>query len=166
MSSFNSKLAALGIEPMAGPSFEPLSEESIAQLQGKLGVSLPEAYARFLTTYGCSMFSREINCTPQGSPLYFGWFYGFDELLDAIDTYREVLPEAIIPIGDDGAGNQFCLGLDGDDFGKVYFHNHSIGWHADAEKYEERGEVVPTKIRYQTVHLIADSLEAFIDGMV
>jgi hypothetical protein len=166
MSSFTSKLTELGIEPMRGPTFEPFSSENIAQLQNKVGASLPDAYKQFLMTYGHSMFSGEVNCTPQGDPLYFGWFYGFDELVDAVDTYREVLPETIIPIGDDGGGNQFCLGVSGKDSGKVYFHNHGIGWHADAEKYRERGEEVPANIRYQTVYPIAESFEAFIDGMV
>jgi hypothetical protein len=166
MSPFTGKLAELGIEPMRGEAFEPFSKENIAHLQEKVGASLPDAYKQFLAAYGHSMFSVEINCTPQGDPLYFGWFYGFDELVDAIDTYREVLPETIIPIGDDGGGNQFCLGVSGKDFGKVYFHNHSIGWHADAEKYRERGEAVPADIRYQTVCEIAPSFEQFILNMV
>ena len=69
-------------------------------------------------------------------------------------------------MGDDGGGNQFCLGVSGEDFGKVYFHNHSIGWHADAERYRERGEEVPTNIRYQTVYEVARSFEQFILNMV
>jgi len=166
MSSFSSNLTELGIEPMSGPVFEPFSAESIAQLQNKVGASLPEAYKQFLAAYGRSMFSAEINCTPHGEPLYFGWFYGFDELMDAVDTYREVLPETIIPIGDDGGGNQFCLGVSGKDFEKVYFHNHGIGWHADAEKYRECGEEVPANIRYQTVYEVAPSFEQFILNMV
>ena len=86
--------------------------------------------------------------------------------MDAVNTYREVLPETIIPIGDDGGGNQFCLGVRGKDVGKVYFHNHSIGWHADAEAYRERGEEVPVDIHYQTVYVIAPSFEQFILNMV
>lgn len=89
-----------------------------------------------------------------------------DELVDVVDTYREVLPKTIIPIGDDAGGNQFCLGLDGKDFGKVYFHNHGLGWHADAEAYRERGDEVPESIRYQTVYEIASSFEQFILKMV
>ena len=146
--------------------FQPFTIENIAQLQGQVGASLPEAYKQFLMTYGHSMFSGEVNCTPQGDPLYFGWFYGFDELVDAVDAFREVLPETIIPMGDDGGGNLFCLGVSGKDSGKVYFHNHGIGWHADAEKYRERGEGVPANIRYQTVYEVAQSFEQFILNMV
>lgn len=166
MSSFISRLTELGIEPMIGTAFKPFSKKNIAQLQNKVGASLPVTYTQFLTTYRHSMFSGEVNCTSQGDPLYFGWFYSFDELVDAVDTYREVLPETIIPIGDDGGGNQFCLGISGKDFGKVYFHNHNIGWHTDAEKYRERGKKVPANIRYQTVYEIASSFGEFILNMV
>ncbi|MGH7140855.1 MAG: SMI1/KNR4 family protein [Pirellulales bacterium] len=166
MASITSKLTELGIEPMSGPTFKPFSKQNIAQLQDKTGASFPEAYQQFLLTYGHSMFSGDVNCTPQGDPLYFGWFYGFNELVDAVDTYREVLPETMIPIGDDGGGNQFCLGVSGKDFGKVYFHNHGIGWHADAEAYRERGEEIPADIRYQTVFEVAPSFEQFILSMV
>jgi hypothetical protein len=166
MSSFTSKLAILGIEPMSGQAFEPFSEENIARLQKKVSAPLPEVYKQFLMTYGRSMFSAEINCRPHEGPLYFGWFYGFSELMDAVETYREVLPETLIPIGDDGGGNQFCLGVKGKDSGKIYFHDHSIGWHSDAEAYLRRGARVPPDIRYQTVDEIAPSFEQFILNMV
>lgn len=166
MLPFIAKLAELGIEPLSGATFVPLSERDIEQLQNKVGASLPEPYKQFLATYGAATFSVFVNCTPHSDPLLFGWFYGLDELTDAVDTFKEVLPEGIIPIGDDGGGNQFCLGVRGKDFGKVYFHNHSIGWQADADAYRERGEEVPEAIRYQTVSEIAPSFEQFILGMV
>ena len=62
-------------------------------------------------------------------------------------------------------GNTFCLGVRSPDAGKVYFHHHSIGWHADAERYVQRGEPVPAGIRYQTVHQIAGSFLEFINAM-
>ncbi|HVG73546.1 MAG TPA: hypothetical protein VM819_21715 [Vicinamibacterales bacterium] len=43
--------------------------------------------------------------------------------------------------------------------------HHSIGWHADAERYVQRGEPVPPGIRYQTVHQIASSFPEFINAM-
>ena len=165
MDSIIRKLTDLGLEPLEGEAFEPLSEDDISRLQTILGAALPESYTEFLTTFGASMFPREINCTPQGEPLYFGWFYGFNELVEALNTHREVLPESIIPIGDDGGGNQFCLGVRGKDFDKVYFHNHSIGWRTDAEAYLTRGEPVPDDIQYQTVHEVAPSFEQFIRNL-
>ena len=48
---------------------------------------------------------------------------------------------------------------------RVYFHHHSIGWHADADRYVQRGEPVPPGIRYQTVHQIASSFLEFVNAM-
>src|SRR5262249_35624504 len=141
------KLRKLGIQPMAGTAFQPFTPEEITRLENALGVRLPEDYRQFLLAFGGSMFSAEVNCTPAAELLYFGWFCQFPELLQAIDGLDEVLPETIIPIGEDGGGNTFCLGVKGADVGKVYFHNHSIGWHADAEKYMKRGEQVPPDVR-------------------
>jgi hypothetical protein len=162
MDSIIGKLTGLGLEPLEGEAFEPLSEDDISRLQTILGATLPESYTELLTTFGASMFSREINCTPQGEPLYFGWFYGLNDLVEALNTHQEVLPESVIPIGDDGGGNQFCLGVRGEDFDKVYFHNHSLGWRSDAATYLARGEPVPDDIQYQTVHEVAPSFEQFI----
>lgn len=166
MLPFIAKLAELGIEPLSGSTFQPLSERDIERLQNKEEGSLPEPYKQFLATYGAATFSVFVNCTPHSDPLLFGWFYGLDELVGAVDDFEDVLPEGIMPIGDDGGGNQFCLGVRGKDFEKVYFHNHSIGWQADADAYRGRGEEVPEAIRHQTVSEIAPSFEQFILGMV
>ena len=168
MSSFTRKLTELGIEPMSKEKIRAVleGEYCAATKQGRRIAS--ETYTQFLATYGLLLCSQEKSTVrPQGDALYFGWFYSFDELVDAVNTYREILPETIMPIGDaDGGGNQFCLGVSGKDFGKVYFHNHGIGWQADAETYQERGEDVPSNIRYQTVNLVASSFEQFILNMV
>ena len=165
MTSFTDKLAELGIKPVDGDAFTPLSQQEVAKIQAKIGVPLPETYERFLLRFGRSMFSTEVDCTPAGEPLYFGWFFGYSELLDAVDNLKEFLPETVIPIAEDGGANLFCLGVCGGDAGTVYFHNHNIGWHADARMYLERGEALPPEIRYQSLFRVAKSLEEPIENM-
>jgi hypothetical protein len=165
MNSITDKLKALGIAPMDGSRFEPLAQTQIDEIEQTIRTALPPEYAHFLREFGRSMFSMEVNCTPSKKPLYFGWFYGYDELIASAESHREVLPETVIPIGDDGGGNQFCLGVSGADAGKVFFHNHSIGWHADAEAYLQRGEAIPSGIRHETVHEIARSFGEFVSNM-
>jgi hypothetical protein len=75
------------------------------------------------------------------------------------------LPETVIPIADDSGGNAFWLGVRGADVGKVYFHNHSWGWHADAERLIKQGEPVPPDIRYRTVRPLASSFRELINQM-
>jgi len=166
MTRLAGKLADLGIEPLDGETFQPFSGVQIAELRRTVNAQLPEEYERFLAAFGRSGFSRLVNCTPSAKPLYFGWFFGFDELLLAIECCRETLPETIIPIGEDGCGNLFCLGVAGKDFGKVYFNHHCIGWRADAEALLRQGKEVPPDIRYRVVHEVAPSFEQFITNMV
>lgn len=165
MSFIADKLLALGIKPVNAERFSPLTEGEVARIETSLGVSLTESYKQLLLQFGRSMFSSEVNCTPSAGPLYFGWFYGFSELITAIDGLRETLPQTIIPIGDDSGDVVFCLGVSGGDVGKVYIHNNGWGWHADAERYMMRGEAVPSDLRYQTVEEIASSFEEFIKNM-
>jgi SMI1/KNR4 family protein SUKH-1 len=165
MSDIADKLAELGIEPLDGGTFQPLSQGQIAELRRTVNAQLPEEYERFLATYGRSAFSRLVNCASAAKPIYFGWFFGFDELLLAIECCKQDLPETIIPIGEDGLGNSICLGVAGKDFGKVYFNHHSIGWRADAEALLRQGKQVPSDIRYRIVHEVAPSFEQFIKNM-
>jgi hypothetical protein len=165
MRSIADKLVDLGIEPLGSDVFEPFSDPEVATIERTIGAILPEHYKRLLLQFGRSMFSNEVNCTPSQKPLYFGAFLGFSDLLNAIEYLKETLPETIIPIGDDSGDIVFCLGVGGADVGKVYIHNQGWGWHADAQRYTERGEPIPADIRYQTVEKIAPSFEEFINNM-
>jgi SMI1/KNR4 family protein SUKH-1 len=169
LSKLDEKLSALGLRPLPfrSSTFQPASEAEVSQLEKLLGTRFPEGYRHFLLKYGNSYFEAEtsfldLEANPQP---FIGEFYGAESLLKAIDDYSEELPAGIIPIGDDGGGNLYCLGLTGNDRNKVYYHNHCIGWRSDAAQYLERGEEVPAGIEYQTVELLADSFEGFIDSM-
>jgi hypothetical protein len=165
MISITDKLIELGIEPLEGEAFTPFSEEEVATIETTIGALLPQNYKRFLLRFGGSTFSTNVSCTAPGERLHFGQFFRFSELLNAIEYLNETLPETIIPIGDNCGDIVFCLGVSRGDVGKVYFHNTHTGWHHDAEGYLERGEPVPSDIRYQVVQEIAPSFEGFINDM-
>lgn len=155
------KLKALDVNPRS-----PLSVKEIEQIEAKIGEDLPDAYRRMLVTYGGLSFNDVFYHDPKvGQPTRFGWFFDYSELVDAVKSYAEAIPENMIPVGEDGGGNLYCLGIAGGDRNKVFFHDHCIGWQADAEKYIERGEPVPAGLRYQTVYLIGESFESFILGL-
>ena len=58
------------------------------------------------------------------------------------------MPESLIPLGDDGRGNQICLGVSGDETGKVFYWDHNNEW--DEEDYfADYGEPMPEEVRFQ-----------------
>jgi SMI1-KNR4 cell-wall len=165
MTSIDDNLATLGITPVGSETFEPFSLKEIGRIEEMIRVQLPETYKRFVMKYGNSMFSTGADSTPSEKPVNYCCFFGFEELLTAIECLKETLPETIIPIGDDSGDIVLCLGVSRRDMGKVYIHNSGWGWHADAERYLERGEPVPSDIRYQAVHQVAPSFEEFVKIM-
>lgn len=161
MSMMDDKLRELDLKPEGG---KPAKVEAIEE---RVGATLPEGYRRFLTMYGGGMFGEDVYYSDQkqDGPVLFGWFFDPEEVLDAIESFSEVIPESMIPIGEDGGGNLYCLGVKGGDENGVYFHDHGVGWRADAEEHVERGEEVPPDIRYQTVYRISDTFEDFVASM-
>jgi len=155
------KLKSLDIKPGI-----PFTVDQIRQIEAKLGGSLPDAYRWMLATYGGIFFRSACYMDPKvGGPVQLGWFFDYDDLSNALRDYAETIPVSMIAIGDDSGGNVYCLGITGDDQNKVFFHDHGIGWHTDAEEYIERGEPVPSSLRYQTVYMIGESFVGFIQGL-
>jgi hypothetical protein len=166
MTSIDDNLARLGITPVGSETFEPFSLRQVAKIEEMIAVQLPETYKRFVMKYGKAMFSTGADSASSQKPVnYCCLFFGFEELVTAIDCLKETLPETIIPIGDDSGDIVLCLGISRRDMGKVYIHHSGWGWHADAERSVERGEPVPSDIRYQTVEEVAPSFEEFIKNM-
>jgi hypothetical protein len=74
------------------------------------------------------------------------------------------MPDTMIPIADDGGGNQICLGIKGKERGKVYYWDHHNEW--DEQDYlEDYGEPMPPEVKFQNVYLIAKSFEDFIQRL-
>jgi hypothetical protein len=175
-----------GIKPVASDKFIPMTEVEIAAVEEDRGVRLPEAYRRFLTTYGASTFNgaspdnpfivfRPLTPLPpqfKGSNGLFDAFYGAEReahdgysLRVRIRFYSGRMPESIIPIGDDGGAGQICLGVKGAEAGKVYYweqQNEAL----DEEDYlEDYGEPRPPEAMFQNVHLVAKSFEDFLQRL-
>ncbi|MBU8573803.1 SMI1/KNR4 family protein [Bacillus pumilus] len=78
-------------------------------------------------------------------------FYGLEQndydIREAIKTYKEQLPEQIIPIADAEGGDLICLDVSEINQGKIYFWDHEL------------------RDREQDLFLIADTFTEFIDGL-
>ncbi|MDZ7386770.1 MAG: SMI1/KNR4 family protein [candidate division KSB1 bacterium] len=172
-----------GIVPI-GNTFVPVSEEELHSIETALGVALPNDYREFVQKYGASAFGESVQFRlMQADPVHpvesllgtpitryeegpLSAFYGGKEagtysLAKEIAVYEGRMPDTMIPIADDGGGNQICLGIKGKERGKVYYWDHHNEW--DEQDYlEDYGEPMPPEAKFQNVYLIAESFEDFI----
>ncbi len=175
-----------GIKPVGDDKFRPMTEAEIAVVEEELGVRLPEAYRRFLGTFGAATFNGAspdnpfIMFCPLGSlpPEFesgkglFDAFYGAQQdahdmfsLRVRIRFYSGRMPESIIPIGDDGGAGQICLGIKGAEAGKVYYWYQQNEAQDEDDYLEDYGEPRPPEAMFQNVHLIAKSFEDFLQRL-
>lgn len=166
-----------GLEPVGGGvQFVPVSEHELQSLERQIGAPFPEAYRRFVATYGASRFRHGLGFSlapppsgEAGSPRrgVFDRFYGAVNpskktwsLAWAIKTYRERMPESVVPIGADGGGNQIVIGVSGNERGNLYYWDHENEW--DEEDFTEEGLPVPPDLKLQNLHIIASSFDDFL----
>jgi hypothetical protein len=161
-----------------------MTEAEIAAFEKEIGVRLPEAYRKFLGTYGASTFNgaspdnpyilfRSLSTLPphisNDDKGLFDAFYGAER--DEHDAYSVRvrtrffagrMPESIIPIGDDGGAGQICLGIKGAETGKVYYWDQANEPLDEEDYLEDYGEPRPPEAMFQNVQQIADSFEDFL----
>jgi cell wall assembly regulator SMI1 len=132
----------------------PASPSLITALEEQLGAKLPADYSAFLRQdNGGRPLEYEVTIPDWGATVINN-FYGVGapgrsslEFQSHRTAHR--LPEAIIPIGDDPAGNYFCIGLQTPRAGKVFFWDH------EQLNEDEMAELVE----------VAQSFSEFISGV-
>lgn len=162
---------------------DPMTEDELVAIENDLGVHLPDDYRDFVKTYGGAdfnepvhfqlMYNEPIHPVPSllGIPIPrydkgpFSHFYGSQSgnqcLAKKIEILKGRMPDTMIPIADDGGGHQICLGIKGEEQGKVYYWDHHND--PDEQEYlEDYGEPMPPEVKFQNVYLVAESFEDFI----
>jgi hypothetical protein len=176
-----------GIRPVVGDKFVPMTEAEIVTVEKQIGSRLPEAYRKFLATYGAATFKgaspdnpyivfRSLKPLPphiskSGKGL-FDAFYGAEKderdpysLRVRIRFFTGRMPASIIPIGDDGGAGQICLGVKGAEVGKVYYWDQA-NEPLDKEDYlADYGKPRPPEAMFENVHQIAESFDDFLQGL-
>jgi hypothetical protein len=172
------RLGGLTVISGAG-GFVPLPERELADFYAE-GVDLPELYKRFATTFGLCYFTRAILVeyteyiprTGRTDGAYVGVFYGGSRdsspyrrgLYDMRECYFDSMPETITPIANDDYGNQFCIGVAGSEFGKVFFWDHDEQIEFDDSRQPDGS--VPREVLFRNVYLVADSFLDFLKAGV
>lgn len=169
-----------GLEPVGGGvQFVPVSEEELQSLERQIGTSFPEPYRQFVGTYGASRFGHSVGFSITSPPSgtagaprrgVLSGFYGAMNSLNntlslawAIKTFRDRMPESVVPIGAEGGGDQLVLGVAADERGRIYYWDHENEW--DEEDFIEDGLPVPPNLKFQNLHHIADSFEEFLRNL-
>jgi hypothetical protein len=168
MNPMEHKLTQLGITPVNADDFVPVPERELEQLEETIGGRLPDDYRSFLQRYGKSLFKEGVSCpsSPGLGPIPFAFFYGADASRDGVLTSYNFsegdLPRGIVPIGEDGLGNLYCLESTGPTQGTIYYRDHSVGWEGEAEEYRRRGQAIPDSVKYVCLEKVAPSFTAFV----
>jgi hypothetical protein len=134
-------------------------EGRFRDLEALVGKPLPASYIEFLRTHDGG-HPEASSFFPPGEDDYdysheINSFYTLSDgkscVFNAFKSWRETLGEGILPIANDGGNNQIYLDL-----------NETpppvCMWLHDVEELDENGESVED-------FLVADSFEAFIDGL-
>jgi cell wall assembly regulator SMI1 len=116
----------------AGPA---LTEGRLAEVEGRLGVRLPDSYREFLLAYNGgrpapSHFLAYENNKPGWMRVHF--FFGIDDPVRSCDIlwnsamFAGRIPDRVIPIACDEGGNRFCLDLRQAVDGPILFWDHVL----------------------------------------
>ena len=117
---------------------EPLSEQSLQELEEKLGVRLPEPYRRFLQEYNGGRPEPDIldiaGASFGGASVREIFGVGTERKCGDLLWNKETLDGAVaedwLPIADDSSGDIYCIVTKGEDRGHVYFLDYYASWEA------------------------------------
>ena len=178
-----------GMIPVAPGVTYGLSSKDRVEIEMAQDARLPSEYAVFAANYGGHRFGCMVRFSTKAvDPLYkhpkwtglpnkrvkgsmISHFYGSMDgddppvaLTWAQNAYQSRIPSELLPIADDGQGNQICIACVGEMTGAIYFWDHDNEW--DAEDYEDdTGEEMPQEAKFQNVYLAAESLGEFLKGL-
>jgi SMI1-KNR4 cell-wall len=154
----------------------PVEPEEVTRIETATGFQFDPVYRQFLIEIGGATFfdtwiqPRE---SPVGDlgPLPFGCIYGREaesnkSIQANLRTYAQRIPKSLFVFGRGGFGDQFCLGVEGVDLGRVYF------WEHEGEQNEQdywaqfgKGNAVPRSWLFANVSLVANSFDEFLRGL-
>lgn len=146
--------------PEITPTHAPLSEEVIAQFEGRFSISLPDSYRHFLLAHNGGKPIPKRFDTEDGKvgSMVARFFPMFDDEDDALEdeytdiTLEGVIPKNLMPIAIDPAENRILLSIGGNDRGAVYY------WSWDEEPD-------PATCSYRYMRRIAASFDGFLSRL-
>lgn len=133
---------------------EKININEIREFEGQYVLSLPEQYIDFLLIYnGGYPEASTFKISDEEGESVVNKFYGIGDMKGNLAKVFEVLdgelPEGFISIGSDPGGNEICIGVSKDYFGKIYL------WMHDMESDEEM----------DNMYFLSNSFNDFFDNL-
>jgi cell wall assembly regulator SMI1 len=106
--------------------------KEIRKFESKFGISIPEEFQAHLLEHNGGYPSPADFNTMDNTSNVHGGFYGLHKgpeylRLDSnLKIFSERVPPSLLPIASDAFGNQICIGVSKDRFGKIFFWDHEI----------------------------------------
>lgn len=142
-------------------SAEPLNETVITQIVSELDIQFPASYRAFLLKNNGGKPSPNVFPISGDASDTHGILNELccicrknsNDLIYKRGVFDGRVPHNLLVIGSDPGGNQICLSVGGNDYGKVYFWDH--------ENEVEEGE----EPDYRNVYLVANSFDEFLESL-
>lgn len=134
-------------------SLETAIESTLAEFEKKIGARFPEDFREFFIKSNRiehSLSTFKISAEQGDSRVHE--IYKSD-LENEWNVFKNRIPQTMIPFASDPFGNQLCIGVTGDEKGKVYFWDHELEGEEDEQPY------------YKNVYKIAESFQDFLSGL-
>ena len=124
-------------------------------------IVFPQALVDYLMQHNDGELESNVIHFPDNE-YYIRYFYGttdknYSDIALNYEWYADRLPPKCIPIADPDFGNQICMSVAPESYGKIYFWDHET---MDTEDDE------PCVLRLEDMILLADSLEALFEKIL
>ena len=124
----------------------------------KYELEFPESFVKFIEEHNEAELEPNIVYLPDNE-CYIRNFYGtsnesYFDIIATYETYVDRMPSKCVPIADPDFGNEICMSLEKENYGKIYFWDH--------ETMDTDDDEVCT-LRFEDMILLADSFEELLE---
>ena len=143
------------------PTENPFDEKSFNEFISKYQLIFPTEYLEYLRKYNDADLADNI-VNNSNESISIRYFYGttnedYSNIASIYEIFIERMPPNCIPIAEAEAGNQVCMSLAPENYGKIYFWDHET---MDTD-YGERCTLSLEKMLY-----LADSFDSLLDKIL
>jgi len=99
---------------------EKILIEDLENLERALNISLPNSYKELMIEFNGGIPEKEYFKGGYGISTFYPIKNGENNIEIVMETIQDILPKDFFPFGDDMGGNDFCIDLSEENYGKVY----------------------------------------------